>query len=90
MLICLFYSRLVIATTVNQGSRVTATIIQEICCDLNVIVLSRAKPPHPIVIPPFVGRVSHTIGEVVFPKVDGSGTVFFCQSETFWRVGGDR
>ena len=60
----------VVAATINEESRAAAAVMQEIGRDLNVIALSRTQLPHPIVIPPTVGRIPHTSGEVACPEVD--------------------
>ena len=62
----------VITATINQERSTAAPIIQEIFCDLNVIALSRAKLPHPIILPPFVGWVTDASSEVGAPEVDDS------------------
>jgi len=60
----------VVAATINQEHRAPATVVEEIRCDLNVIAPRYAIFPHPIIIPPTIGRISNTSSEVVRPKVD--------------------
>jgi len=67
----------VIAATANQERCTTATIVQEIRRDLNVIALRYAKLPHPIVVPPTVGRILCATGEVVSPEVDNRVEVVY-------------
>ena len=61
---------LAIATTINQESCTAVAVGYEICRDLNGVTLGGTEPPHLIIIPPFVGRISHSSGEVVCPKID--------------------
>jgi len=61
---------LVVPMTVNQQSCRAVAVVQEICHDLNMIVLCCAKPPHPIITPPSALQILYASCEMVPPKVD--------------------
>ena len=58
------------AVTINHEMRAAATVVEKIRCDLNMIALGYTILPHPIIVPPTIGCISHVSGEVVHPKVD--------------------
>jgi len=60
----------VVAATINQENHAAATVVEKIRCVLNMIAPRYTILPHPIVVPPTIGRVSHASGEVIHPKVD--------------------